>query len=123
MANKKEGEGRILETIKNVFSSILINNLKTRAKEVMEHFIREAQHIIYQTEKKALDNLMAAAIMLLGTIILIFGIMFFLTDFLGIPKYLVYIIAGIILILFAIALKCGIDKTKYYDFGGEQKNG
>jgi len=123
MAKKKEGEGGILETIKSVFSSILINNVKERAKEIIEHFVQEAQHIIYQTEKKVIDNFMAAAIMLLGAIVLIFGVMFFLTDFVGVSRYWVYMGAGIILIIVAFIFKGKIDKTKYYDFGGEQENG
>jgi predicted ABC-type sugar transport system permease subunit len=82
----------------------------------MKDISHQVQDIAYQTEKKLLDNLFAAIVLLVGLIMLIIAIVFFINDFFGLNRYWGFFIVGLIMIISALLYKKKIDSTKYYNF-------
>jgi len=120
MAEAKKGAiNKIKESILSVLESSLVDKMKDGAKGLLEELIHRIQDIAYQTEKKMIEKLIAALMMIVGVIFIILAITYFLTDFLRLQKYWSFLIVGLALIVIAFLLKIGTEKTKYYSFGGK----
>ena len=109
---------KIKDSIKSVLESTLVAQLKEGAKFLVEELVHKGQDIVYQTEKKIVDSLVAAVILLVGIVMIILAVTFFLTDFFRLERYWSFLIVGLVLIIAAILFKKRIEKTKYYSFGG-----
>lgn len=118
MAKKaqKEGDGGIKDMIKSALSSKFASTIKDNLKELIHEIIHKAQDIAYQTERKILDNLIAAVVFLFGIVMVVLAAAFFLIDRYGLERYWAFLIIGLIMLFISILFKRKIDKTKYYNF-------
>lgn len=105
-----------LNSIKSALSESISSNLLGHIKRYMKDIAHKVQDIAYQTEKKILDNLFASIILLVGLIMIVISIVFFINDFFGLDRYWGFFIVGLILIIFSLLYKRKIEKTKYYNF-------
>ncbi len=120
---KKGVEKDWKDSLKNTVSAVLLTHIKERTKEMVEHFVDEAQHVSHQIEKKFFENLFFVLLLVSGIIIVALAVVYFLTDSLGLPRHYGFLIIGIVVILISLIIKKQIDKAKHYAFGGEEKNG
>jgi len=115
--NAKEKPSNWVDTLKETLSTFLIDQVKSRARELIEEFVHKAQDIIYQTEKHVIDNFSAAILALAGFILVVVAFAYFMMDFFKMQKYWGFLMAGLILIIVSLIIKKTVEKTKYYDFG------
>ena len=111
MAKKEEKEG----VLKSFLESALVEKIKEGGKVLIEEVLHKGQDIVYQTERKIIDNMIVAVVLLVGVIMLVLSIIFFMVEVLELPKYASLLILGLILIIGALIFKRKIDKTKYYN--------
>lgn len=111
----KEGKSAI-NSIKSLLSESISSNIVKHIKSYMKDIAHKVQDIAYQTEKKILDNLFASIILLVGLIMIVISMVFFINDFFGLDRYWGFFIVGIILIICSLVYKRKIEKTKYYNF-------
>ncbi|MCX6707246.1 MAG: hypothetical protein NT001_03850 [Candidatus Woesearchaeota archaeon] len=113
MAKKrKSAHNGLKSALSGSITSILVHQLKAYMKDIA----RQVQDIAYQTEKKILDNLFASIILLVGLIMIVIAIVFFINDFFGLDRYWGFFIVGLVLIIISLLYKRKIDNTKYYNF-------
>jgi len=110
MAEGDKKEGNTLNAIKKIFSSQLVPVVK----EGFKSLLKKAQDIIYQTEKKIIENVLAAIILITGFIFMIVGIAFFINEYFDLSPYWGFLLMGLLLMVIAYIFKIHIDKTKYY---------
>jgi uncharacterized membrane protein len=103
-------------SLKSALSGPVASSLVHQFKNYMKDIAHKVQDIAYQTEKKVLDNLFAAIILLVGLIMIVIAIVFFINDFFGLNRYWGFLIVGLIMIISALLYKRKIDNTKYYNF-------
>ena len=111
MAKKDEKEG----ALKGFLESALVEKIKEGGKFLVDEVVHHAQDIVYQTERKLIDNMIVAVVLLVGIIMLVLAAVFFMTDFLGLQRYAVLLILGLVLVIGALIFKRKIEKTKYYN--------
>lgn len=111
MAKKEEKEG----SLKSFLESELVEKLKEGGKALIEEVIHKGQDIVYQTERKIIDNMIVAVVLLVGIIMIVLALAFFLVEVLQLTKYASLLIIGLVLIIGALIFKRKIDKTKYYN--------
>lgn len=114
---KKKKPEKLIDSVKEIISSLVVDKLKEGARSLIEEFIHKAQDIIYQTEKRVIDNFSAAVLALAGFILIVLAFAYFMIDFFKIQRYWVFITAGLILIIVSLIIMKRVEKTKYYNFG------
>lgn len=110
MAEGDKKEANMLNAIKKIFSSQLVPVVKSGLKNI----VKKAQDIVYQTEKKIIENLLAAIILITGFIFMVVGVAFFINDYFGLSTYWGFLIIGLLLMVIAYIFKMHINKTKFY---------
>jgi hypothetical protein len=111
MVKKEEKEGGLRGFLESAF----VEKIKEGGKFLVDEVIHHAQDIVYQTERKIIDNMIVAVVLLVGIIMLVLAVVFFMMEVLGLPKYASLLILGLVLIIGALLFKRKIDKTKYYN--------
>lgn len=111
MAKKEEKEG----VLKSFLESALVEKIKEGGKVLIEEVLHKGQDIVYQTERKIIDNMIVAVVLLVGIIMIVLSIVFFMVEVLELPKYASFLVLGLILIIGALIFKRKIEKTKYYN--------
>jgi len=119
MAKKEEKSANWIDSLKETLSSLVIDKLKERARELAEEFVHETQDIIYQTQKNVMDHFSATLMELAGFILIVMAFCYFLMDYFGVQRYWSFLVAGAILIIVSMVVKKKVEKMKYYKFGGE----
>ena len=113
---KKKKPEKLIDSVKETFSSLIADKLKEGARALAEELIHKAQDIIYQTEKRVIDSFSAAVLALAGFILIVLAFAYFMIDFLKIQRYWIFLIAGLILIIVSLIIMKSVERTKYYDF-------
>jgi len=107
------------DSLKETLSSLVIDKIKERARELIEEFVHKAQDIFYQTQKSMMDNFSATVMALAGFLMIVMALAYFMIDYLKLQKYWSFLAAGAVLLIVSLILRKRIEKTKYYNFGGE----
>ncbi len=103
--DKDFGMQKFLHSISDAFSS--------EVKFLFSQGLHKIQETIYLTEKKLIQHLYAALILLAGTLFLAVGIALFLAQTLQLGMGAGFLIVGIILMIIALILKRYITQTMY----------
>jgi hypothetical protein len=82
-------------------------------KERFDDFIKKVQNAIMITEKKLIRSFAALALVLIGIVFLVLGLVYFMIDSLGLSRSISFLGAGIVLILIAIILGQSARLLKY----------
>lgn len=109
-------EGSTLDKVKSAIKHAISDNLVSVVKLHLENITHRIQDIAYHTEKKILDNLLAAVIMIIGIIMITLAAAFFITDYFSLSRYWGFLIVGLVLVIISLIYKRRIEKTKYYNF-------
>ena len=108
---KKESEepGQLKKIISEVITGTVLSHIKETARNV----IHKAQDIAYHTEKKILEFLSAAIILICGVIFIAVGSALLINNKLRLESHWGFLIVGIILIFVAFIGLNYFHKTKY----------
>lgn len=109
MAEKKGGKD-----LKDQIMGAVTSNVIPYLKEGVKGIVKKAQDAIYHTEKKIMENLLMAAILIIGFIFILVGVVYFINDYFALDSYWGFLIMGLILMIIAYFFRKHIEKTKYY---------
>ncbi len=102
---KKRKKEDSFEKIKSFLTEIFLKNIISSVKDQFDYFLEKIQDRVYQTEKGIIERLIAAVFVAVGFVFLFLSLHHYLLDVQTIPKYLSFLIVGVISISLALMIK------------------
>jgi len=106
-AKKKKEDSKILDYIEHIYT------IFEALKKGMNNLTKNIQKVIYHTEEKVMQILLSSSIFIIGIIFISIAVILLIPELTGIHIGWAFLAIGIILMIWAYAIKKKVENTKY----------
>jgi membrane protein insertase Oxa1/YidC/SpoIIIJ len=106
---EKRGKSMVMDIVKKIVSSAILDNLKSTAKDIL----KQAQKTAYLTEQKIMESVAAGVFLFIGIIFVAISLVMFINKSFNLEQQWGYLIMGLIIIIIALLFKQYINKTMF----------
>lgn len=109
---KQKDKSEFKDMLKQVLSSTVIHNIQGRIKGM----VNKLQEAAYHTEKKILQQLIAAVLLVVGLLFIVGGLALLINDVFRLAPHWGFLIVGGLLTIKALFFMMYIKKTRLFKF-------